>query len=156
MIQRCEDKHNKGYGGRGITVCDSWRQFINFYSDMSEQYFEGGTLERLDVNGNYSPDNCTWVDRARQTRNRRKQCNNTSGITGVFLSTTLNVWTAQWRDEHGIRRSKSFSVSKYGEVAAKNLAIAAREAAIEILSQKGVIYGKYHGLAEDERGLKRL
>jgi hypothetical protein len=73
MRQRCNDPDSKSYhnyGGRGITICDRWQSFSNFQADMGERP-EGYTIERLDVNGNYQPDNCIWADAADQSANRR-------------------------------------------------------------------------------------
>lgn len=74
MRQRCSnpnDKDWKHYGGRGIMVCERWRSsFEPFFADMGQKP-PGYSIERLDVNGHYEPDNCIWMDRRLQNRNRR-------------------------------------------------------------------------------------
>ena len=74
MKQRCynpECKDFPHYGGRGITVCEDWHNFESFHAwAMSSGYREKVTIERIDVNGHYCPENCTWVKNERQPLNR--------------------------------------------------------------------------------------
>ena len=75
MKYRCYNKdalEYSSYGGRGIRVCDEWIKFKPFEKWALENgYAEGLTLDRIDVNGNYEPSNCRWIERSRQSRNKR-------------------------------------------------------------------------------------
>lgn len=74
MIGRCTNPNNDDYpryGGRGITVCDLWRDFESFFSDMGEPPTRAHTLDRIDNSQGYKPGNCQWATRKEQNRNRR-------------------------------------------------------------------------------------
>lgn len=73
MNARCRDMGNENYGGRGITVCKEWQDdFMKFYSwAIQNGYSNELTIDRIDVNGNYEPDNCRWVRPLQQARNTR-------------------------------------------------------------------------------------
>jgi len=75
MIQRCTNPNKRGYkdyGGRGITVCEQWRSFEQFFADMGSCP-RGYSIERIDNDGNYEPPNCKWIPKNEQQKNRRKR-----------------------------------------------------------------------------------
>lgn len=100
MRARClnpNDDHYDGYGARGITVCDRWRDsFENFLLDMGDRP-PIKTLDRIDVNGNYEPSNCRWATPREQANNKRNSAHLTiGGVTKTIL---------EWENESPIENS---------------------------------------------------
>ena len=115
MINRCHSP-NAGnyylYGARGITVCSRWRGangFNHFIEDMGERP-EGYTLDRIDVNGDYSPANCRWASLYEQQANRRVK-NKTTGMVGVFQNKNSKTYYAEIGGKKN-RIRKSFKTLK--------------------------------------------
>lgn len=101
MLERCyEPKADRYpiYGGRGISVCDEWRKsFSAFYIwAQSNGYLEGLTIDRINVNGNYCPENCRWATRMEQQNNMR-----TNHLI-TFRGQTKTI--AEWSREIGVDR----------------------------------------------------
>ena len=98
MKQRCLNPATiayPDYGGRGIKICDRWLEFSNFLADMGERP-EDLELDRIDVNGDYEPDNCRWVARMVNIQNRR----NTKVLT---IGNKTKTWV-EWAAFAGISR----------------------------------------------------
>jgi len=99
MNQRCSNqkfKYYSDYGGRGIKVCESWLKFENFLADMGERP-DGMTIDRVDNNKGYSPENCKWSTRIENANNKR---NNRMITIGDETDTISN-----WCRRRGIKKS---------------------------------------------------
>lgn len=122
MKCRCNDRKNKDfahYGGRGITFCREWSEFVPFRDwALANGYSDNLTLDRIDVNGNYCPGNCRWVSAKEQANNR------TNNRKVSYKGETKNV--SEWAKQYGIdaplfhaaiRRGKTIDeiVSEYAE-----------------------------------------
>lgn len=113
MKRRCycsSSTNYKYYGGRGIEVCSEWKtSYLNFKQWALENGFEenkGLTLDRIDFNGNYYPENCRWITLGEQQRNKRNNLTvlfRGKVMTAIELSETLGIGydTIKWRIKRG-------------------------------------------------------
>lgn len=120
MRSRCintGDKAYANYGGRGIRVCDRWMDsFENFLSDMGKRPSAQHSLDRIDNDGPYSPENCRWATRGKQQNNRRntkfityggetKAVAEWAAITGISDETLRNRIRLGYSDERIFKRT---------------------------------------------------
>ncbi len=102
MIQRCTNPKNpayESYGGRGIGVAERWRKYENFLEDMGKRTAKQ-SIERIDNNKGYSPDNCEWAEKKQQNNNTRK--NRTIEMGGESLTVAL------WCEKLGISQGRVY------------------------------------------------
>ena len=101
IVQRCENPAHAAYpryGGRGITICTRWRRdFMAFYEDMGPRPTPGYSVDRIDNDGPYSPENCRWATAKEQNRN----CRTNRMLT--FQGETLCL--AEWSERTGIKQT---------------------------------------------------
>lgn len=98
MVSRCcfeSGKNYKFYGAKGVKVCDQWKSFLSFYDwAINNGYTDNLTIERIDCNGNYEPENCKFISNLEQARNTRKTIRITSDdgyMTAAEVSRMLDV-----------------------------------------------------------------
>jgi len=110
MKQRCFNPNHKRYldwGGRGITVCDRWKNsFENFLADMETKPTPKHSIDRIDNDSDYCLENCRWATKAEQQNNQR------SNRLITIACVTLNI--AQWAKEMGFKRTVIWNRLKAG------------------------------------------
>lgn len=99
ICQRCNnpnDKDYKNYGGRGIRVCEEWSRRSESFVQWAIQsgYRDDLSIDRIDTNGDYCPQNCRWTTGTEQARNKRKQKNNKTGYNGVHYESGRGKYRA--------------------------------------------------------------
>ncbi len=104
MKQRCYVKNNdsyKRYGGRGIEVCDRWRKsFVNFFNDMGLCH-KGYSLDRINNDGNYSPENCKWSTTQEQARNMSTNVYYENGGIRLIISDWAKLFIVPYSSLYG-------------------------------------------------------
>lgn len=111
MKKRCYNRNSsayKNYGGRGIKICDEWKNsFENFYDwSLINGYKEDLTIERKDVNGDYCPENCCWITAQDQARNTRK--------TIYYTLFNMRKPLSEWCNYANIKNNRAYQRYKNG------------------------------------------
>ena len=109
MCKRCTRKEESNYylyGGRGISVCDEWKHFEPFMEwALANGYNDSLTIDRIDSNGNYCPENCRWADKYKQANNKRNNCkitlNNETHTVAEWSRITNLPYNTIYRHRHG-------------------------------------------------------
>lgn len=118
IIDRCTNPNSRdygAYGGRGIGVCDRWKNdFYKFVSDMGEKPTKSHSIDRVNNNEGYSPENCRWATKSTQSKNRGLHSNNKSGIKGVCLVNKGRSWLGTFQISKKKSVRKQFSITKHG------------------------------------------
>lgn len=151
--QRCYNPNHPDYdlyGGLGLDIYDQWKDsFEEFYSFIGDPPdTRRWSIERLDNDKGYIPGNIEWALPEKQARNKGKSRNNTSGVTGVYQTTSsagVGYWLAKWINLDGKTQSKYFSEKIYGYEEAFRLACERRLSEIERLNEEGANYTENHG-----------
>lgn len=121
MLKRCYNENSAAYqcyGGRGIIVCNEWKNdFVEFYKWAMENGYEDNlTIERIDNDGNYEPNNCRWATKAEQTRNTRKNVYFTfNGVTK-----TMSEWAKTFDIPLTTFRRRMLQNRPFDEIISKN------------------------------------
>ena len=124
MRRRCYESTNpkfKNYGGRGITICDEWLNSFQAFYDwaMANGYDDNLTIDRIDNDGNYSPENCRWAMQIAQQNNKStnkyvEYQGESMTIADASRASCIPIRTLWWRSNKGWRGDKLFSPVRIG------------------------------------------
>ena len=147
MKRRCNNENNigfKSYGALGISYDERWEIFENFWEDMGDSYSDNLTLERIDPRDNYCKNNCKWVPREDQPKNKKLYRTNKTGVDGtyIFINKGVETLAAHFSIPNGKKIRKIFSLRKYSLDEALLLAAEWRQKLKIEYS-----YGEFHGIS---------
>lgn len=122
---RCNSPNNRAYrnyGGRGIKICEEWENsFPAFYEwAIASGYSDNLTIDRINVDGDYCPENCRWASYSVQAENKRLLKRNTTGVTGVSFNRGTGKYVAYIQRNHKFRFLGSFDTLEEAKEARKN------------------------------------
>lgn len=149
MRQRCNNPNAANYlryGGRGISVCERWSKFKNFYADMGPAPSPQHTLGRLDNDGPYEPGNCAWQDVENQQNNRR----NNVHIKAFGETKTLAQWSRHTGLTRDMIRHRIFKMGMAPEEALTTERMSHRYRPVEQLDLEGGLVKRFPSLAAVE------
>ena len=113
------------YGGRGITICDEWKNDVKSFYDwaISNGYSDELSIDRIDNDGDYCPENCRWTTKSIQSRNTRVYKNNSSGFKGVSYTKAHKKFKAQIKVNKILYHLGYFQTAEEGAIAYNNYII---------------------------------
>lgn len=127
MKDRCyNDNHHefKNYGGKGIIICNDWLNkengFINFYNwSIENGYEEGLSIDRIDENKNYCPENCQWITRSENTTKANKTCQHRKANKGIYYGISPNGEYYEFENANKFAKEHNLNANNVRQVANK-------------------------------------
>ena len=150
MRQRCSNPNAANYfryGAKGITVCETWSKFDQFILDMGEPPSQKHTLDRIDPNGNYTPENCRWADMETQFNNKRNNVN----ITAFGKTQTFAQWSKETVMSRDMIRHRILEMNLAPELALTTPQLSGVQKPVLQYDLQGNFVQRYESLAATEK-----
>lgn len=116
MRYRCYNEKTiayRWYGGKGVRICDRWLVFESFYEDMKDTWFPGATIDRIDSDGDYHPENCRWLSKQENLNNANNGKSNERRSETIRAIRSDPEKFRQWKDSlKGIPKSDEHKKKK--------------------------------------------